>query len=92
MIFTLKQTCDACPEQYDVFIGTQQVGYLRLRHGHFRCEYPVCGGEILYIGNPIGDGMFEEDERDIYLRHSLSLIAKRLGVELFSEEIEYEII
>ena len=35
----LIQTCGACPEQYDAFIGEEQVGYLRLRHGYFRWQY-----------------------------------------------------
>lgn len=42
--FILEQTCYAYPEQYDVFLDGKQVGYLRLRHGYFRCDYPNCGG------------------------------------------------
>ena len=29
-----EQTCAAYPEQYDVWKGDEQVGYVRLRHGH----------------------------------------------------------
>ena len=29
-----KKTCDACPEQYDVFKDEKQVGYVRLRWGN----------------------------------------------------------
>ena len=36
--YRLILTCGACPEQYDVFDGDRQVGYLRLRHGHFRAD------------------------------------------------------
>ena len=40
-------TCSACPEQYDVFKDNKQVGYVRLRWGHLRAEYPdVCGEEV----------------------------------------------
>jgi len=30
---TLNKTCGACPEQYDVFLEGENVGYMRLRHG-----------------------------------------------------------
>lgn len=26
-----RETCGSCPEQYDVFKGGRQVGYVRLR-------------------------------------------------------------
>lgn len=41
------QTCGACPEQYGVFLGSEQIGYVRLRHGAFRVDYPDCGGEVV---------------------------------------------
>lgn len=28
----LVKTCEACPEQYDAYLGEKRVGYLRLRH------------------------------------------------------------
>ena len=40
--FIVEMTCFACPEQYDVFLDGEQVGYLRLKHGVFRCDYPAC--------------------------------------------------
>jgi hypothetical protein len=63
--YRLICTCGACPEQYDVFddISKQPVGYLRLRHGHFRADYPACGGETVYESFTGGDGIFDEDER-----------------------------
>jgi len=64
----LRLTCGACPEQYDAFLGEIQVGYLRLRHGAFRVDYPECGGETIYEASPRGDGEFHDDERDYYLR------------------------
>ena len=63
----LVETCGACPEQYDAFIGKEQVGYLRLRHGYFRVDYPYSGGETIYEAEPKGDGLFEEFERNYYL-------------------------
>lgn len=63
----LVQTCQACPEQYDVFNGDTEVGYLRLRHGYFAAYRHVTDYEPVYEANPKGDGIFELDERDQYL-------------------------
>ena len=60
----LVQTCGACPEAYDAYIDDQYVGYLRLRYGSFRAEYR---GETVFHGNPRGDGIFEWEERDLWL-------------------------
>lgn len=69
-------TCSACPEQYDVFDETtkQQVGYLRLRHGHFRADVPECGGETVYTAHTKGDGVFDEDERMPELTKAIAAI------------------
>lgn len=75
----LKRTCYACPEQYDAFLDGKQVGYLRLRHGDFRVDFPDCGGETIYEASPRGDGMFEDDERDYYLSWAVFCIEKRLA-------------
>ena len=70
-------TCSACPEQYEVFDATgQRVGYLRLRHGHFRADVPDCGGETVYEAAPRGDGLFEADERARYLSEAVAAIVK----------------
>jgi len=63
----LVQTCFACPEQYDAYFEGKIVGYLRLRHGYFRAEYL---GEVVYDANTIGDGIFDSDERELYLSES----------------------
>lgn len=64
----LLKTCDESPEQYIAVFQGQQIGYLRLRHGEFRVDYPDCGDEtILYSQEPQGDGCFEEDEREYFL-------------------------
>lgn len=70
--YRLKQTCSACPEQYDVFddLG-QQVAYFRLRHGGFRVDVPDCGGETIYTANPEGDGIFTREERVRYLTEAV---------------------
>jgi hypothetical protein len=74
----LKQTCGACPEQYDVFLEGQQIGYLRLRHGHFRVYYPdYMSDEIVYQASPDGDGVFEYNERSFYLTNAVEALLKR---------------
>jgi hypothetical protein len=74
----LVETCGACPEQYDAFIGKEQVGYLRLRHGYFRVDYPSSGGEVIYEAEPKGDGMFKSDEREFYLNEAKNAIMNKL--------------
>jgi hypothetical protein len=71
-------TCGVCPEQYDVFSGDWQVGYLRLRHGKFRADVPECGGETVYSAEPEGQGEFEEHERATYLLTAILAIKAHL--------------
>lgn len=73
--FDLVQTCGACPEQYDVYKGGNQVGYLRLRHGWFYASVPDCSDNIVYEAEPKGDGIFETDERTRYLTEAIDAIA-----------------
>lgn len=61
--YRLICTSSACPEQYDVFKGSSKVGYLRLRHGHFRADCPSVGGKTVYTSATKGDGIFDDDER-----------------------------
>lgn len=61
--YRLEMTSCACPEQYNVFKDNIQVGYLRLRHGHFRADVPDCGGETVYSAFTAGDGVFDDTER-----------------------------
>ena len=66
------KTCNACPEQYDVYDkdGVEVVGYVRLRHGYIRADYPNCGGKTIFE-REYGDeftGIFEnENDRMRYL-------------------------
>lgn len=72
--YRLELTCSACPEQYNVFLGDNQVGYLRLRHGGFTAETPDCGGKLLFELSPAGDGIFEPEERLPYLTRAIKAI------------------
>jgi hypothetical protein len=73
-----KKTCDACPEQYDVFKGDKMVGYVRLRWGVLSCCYPNYDGEEIYSKSfdDAWQGEFDDDnERNKYL----IIIAKELN-------------
>jgi hypothetical protein len=95
-MITLKLSCGACPEQYDAFDEDgKQVGYLRLRHGHFRVDYPDCGGETIYEAHPMGDGIFDDEERDYYLRFAVDAIERRMEFGVHNSfpapNVEYKI-
>jgi hypothetical protein len=80
---TLVNTCFACPEQYDVYYEDTLCGYMRLRHGWFRTEYYETpeddgDGEIVYECHPKGDGIFDNDEREEYLKKGAEAIVKRM--------------
>lgn len=92
MKIQLKQTCGACPEQYDAFDEKgKQVGYLRLRFGSFTVEYPDSSGELIYSASPKGDGMFNYGERTKYLNNAVRAIKEKIA-EMEDPEREYEII
>ena len=87
MKFVLVETCYACPEQYDVYLYNKQVGYMRLRHHMFRCDFRRCGESELYCVNVKSDGRFDDDEREFYIEEALKEIAKKLGIDKFTYEI-----
>lgn len=69
--YTLKMTCEFCPEQYDVFKDEDNIAYLRLRCGYF---YATCWGNLVYVARPTGDGGFEDWERIGYLTKAVEAI------------------
>lgn len=71
----LIQTYGACPEQYDLNFNNINIGYLKLRHGHFSAEH-VPTGEIVYTASPEGDGIFADSEREGYLEAATQAILK----------------
>jgi prevent-host-death family protein len=77
---SLVETCYACPEQYDAYDPDgRQVGYLRLRHGRFTVDMPDAGGMQVYSAAPEGDGIFDDDKREGYLRTAREKIAEHLN-------------
>ena len=73
--FELIMTCAACPEQYDLFLNKQRVGYFRLRHGYF---YVSCPDVDVYDSYPKGDGLFEYDEREEELMNGINAVIQHL--------------
>jgi hypothetical protein len=75
--YTLELTCEACPEQYDVYVDHDtKVAYLRLRHGRFRCSVPDVFGTVVYESTPEGDGSFTDEERPIELQKAVDAITE----------------
>ena len=71
----------AWPESYDITLDASGdgaphtiIGYLRLRHGHFRAEVAERDGEIVFEAWPSGDGMFDDDERVRHLEAAVLCI------------------
>ena len=76
-----EKTCDACPEQYDVFKGSKQVGYIRLRHGVLSCRYPNIHGKTIYAHQFEDEwkGYFEnEGERTFYIDECKNALLKAI--------------
>ena len=81
-IYKLELSCFMCPEQWDVFSNFfDRVGYIRLRHGDFRVDYPDCGGKTL-IAESVdehGDGAFVSEEiRNVYLLKAVKAIDEEI--------------
>lgn len=82
------RTCDACPEQYDVYDKNKNlVGYVRLRHGYLYAEYPDVGGEMVYEAYPEGDGIFKnDDERKYHLNKIAKCLLEKMAKNLLDNE------
>ena len=109
MKIKLKQTCGACPEAYDVFLpDNTYIGYLRLRWGSFTATvdshedytHPDYTRVVRYSNwdkNPVGDGMFEDSEREYFLtagvaalhKHYLETFFETTYLEKFELEVVY---
>lgn len=77
----LKRTSYAMPEQYEAFLDGRQVGYLRLRHGTFRANHPDHIGSQVYLADTLGDGAFEDSEREPQIRAALIAVLQAEGIE-----------
>jgi len=81
-VYNLELSCFMCPEQWDVFSNFfDKVGYIRLRHGDFRVDYPDCGGKTLIAEcvDEHGDGAFDNEEiRNVYLLKAVKAIDEEI--------------
>jgi hypothetical protein len=78
----LEQTCMACPEQYEVTFEDKPCGYIRLRHGYLRADFPSSGAKTIYEASPIGDGCFnDEQERQLHINNIKNKIAETIVSE-----------
>jgi hypothetical protein len=78
----LVLTCTACPEQYDVFLEGEEIGYLRLRHGIFSAHYPNSDGEEIYCVTTKGDGCFyDNSERRRELEFAVSALLTTYAID-----------
>lgn len=88
--FTLIQTCQACPEQYDVYLINDEkleneVAYMRLRHGYFRVSDP-SQHITYYEAHPEGDGVFDtEQERWEHINNALIKVWESLTFTSLTE-------
>ena len=77
----LELTCYACPEQYDIFVQGDQVGYARLRGGFCSVAVPDVGGVVVYthdFGDDGWKGCFaNQEERMLHLTAACNEIRKR---------------
>jgi len=62
------ETCHAVPEQYDVFEGSKQIAYVRIRWGEIWVSVPDCGGKLIYHRDDVGFGRLTKLERPIILK------------------------
>lgn len=86
----LEQTCECCPEQYDVIYNEDRIGYIRYRSGLFTCQ-PVIENEIqhhflVYKGFEDWNLTLHDDNRE-----DLLLESKEQLVEFWNDFDEVEI-
>lgn len=73
MKYIYKLTCDAFPEQYDVFYKENDtilpIAYIRLRFGVLTCTVPYVGGKLIFKKKFDDDykGYFNDKERRLHL-------------------------
>lgn len=78
--FIFHKTCEAWPEQYDVYRGSKQVAYIRLRMGRLSVSVPDVGGEVVYYKDfnkdPVKGYFYTQEERMKYLTKIANILKK----------------
>ena len=79
-----RQTCGACPEQYDVYdMSNKQVGYVRLRWGHLTADYSPRGKLVYEFSFEDGWlGTFpDESERAYHLGQIANALTRQINID-----------
>lgn len=78
--FVFNKTCEAWPEQYDVYRGSKQIAYVRLRMGCLSVSVPDVGGEVIYYKDYKNDSakgyFYTQEERMKYLTKIANILKK----------------
>lgn len=100
MKFYFLSTCYMCPEQYDVYRANGELcGYIRLRWGSLRADYPSIEGDTIYqhsFKDDFKGGFDSEEERNYFLleiaKEYQRTILKGIPCDLTDEDVSYEIL
>ena len=79
--YKLVQTCSACPEQYDVYLDNQVIGYIRLHRGHFSAQYfyiDDANSTIVYHAYLDYNGRFVDEHRNYYLNQAIAALDRHI--------------
>lgn len=78
--YLFHKTCEAWPEQYDVYRGKRQIAYVRLRMGRLTVRVPDVGGELIYHKNyekdPAKGYFYTQEERMGQLRRIVKILKR----------------
>jgi len=69
-LYELRLTSSGYPEQYDVYRGEEQVGYIRAEGMIAEARVPAHGGALVYDERIDGYGSFTQRERLKHLRRA----------------------
>lgn len=82
----------ACPEQYDVYQSDSNdiCGYVKIRYGKIRCDYPDACGETIYqkqiSEDKLQGGFYSHEERMFYLTEIAKAINVKLGIKQWTNQ------
>ena len=99
MRFYFLNTCYASPEQYDVFKANGDLcGYVRLRWGSLRADYPNVEGESIYTYEFEDNfkGIFDSDEEREYHLNKIAIsyknkILENVPIKIPDKDVSYTI-
>jgi len=88
-------TCEGCPEQYDVFKNGKQIGYIRYRWGYFTAYFPDCDGNEVFRkpagGSLSGEFYSDAKDRENYLTAGVNAILYNYSSELLKTKDNTEV-